>query len=52
MVQDHLMTCSSPPIATKVLLTASTELGRSGQRSARFLPPMFSSPVSLVSAPS
>lgn len=30
MVQDRIMTCP-PPIATKVLLTASTELGRSGQ---------------------
>ena len=46
MVQDHLMTCP-PPIATKVLLTASTELGRGGQRSARFLPPPFRGASSL-----
>lgn len=38
MVQDHPMTLP-PPIATKVLLTASTELGRSGQT----LRPLFAS---------
>lgn len=31
MVQDRFMTCPPPPIATQVLLTASTELGRSGK---------------------
>ena len=31
MVQDRFMTCLSPTIATQVLLTASTELGRGGQ---------------------
>jgi len=31
MVQDHRMTCPPPPTATKVLLTASTELGRGRQ---------------------
>jgi len=31
MVQDQRMTCPPPPTATKVLLTASTELGRGGQ---------------------
>jgi len=38
MVQDLLMTCP-PPIATQALLTASMELGRSGQT----LRPLFAS---------
>ena len=38
MVQDRFMTCP-PPIATQVLLTASMELGRSGQT----LRPLFAS---------
>jgi hypothetical protein len=39
MVQDRSMT-RPPPIATKILLTASKELGRGDRRSARFLPPV------------
>jgi hypothetical protein len=31
MVQDRFMTCPLSLTATQVLLTASTELGRSGQ---------------------
>ena len=40
MVQDRLMT-RPPPITTKVLLTASTELGRSGQT----LRPLFAARI-------